>query len=85
MRELIFKEIVDEREKQDLKFGPQNHHPVEWCMILGEEFGEVQKAALESYFRYDGKNHDYAEYRKELIQVAAVAISMIESYDRNRK
>ncbi|WP_061215745.1 MazG-like family protein [Leptospira santarosai] len=85
MRELIFKEISEEREKQDLKFGSQNHHPVEWCMILGEEVGEVQKAALESYFRYEGKNHDYSEYRKELIQVAAVAISMIESYDRNRK
>ncbi|EMO59288.1 DNA methylase domain protein, partial [Leptospira santarosai str. CBC1416] len=40
MRELIFKEISEEREKQDLKFGPQKHHPVEWCMILGEEVGE---------------------------------------------
>ncbi|EKO51299.1 hypothetical protein LEP1GSC131_2064 [Leptospira kirschneri str. 200802841] len=54
-------------------------------MILGEEVGEVQKAALESYFRYEGKNHDYSEYRNELIQVAAVAISMIECFDRNRK
>lgn len=54
-------------------------------MILGEEVGEVQKAALESYFRYEGRNNDYSDYRKELIQVAAVAIAMIESYDRNRK
>ncbi|MCH1913065.1 MazG-like family protein [Leptospira noguchii] len=80
-----FKEISEERDKQDLKFGPQNHKPVEWCMILGEEVGEVQKAALESYFRYEGKNHDYSEYRNELIQVAAVSISMIECFDRNRK
>ncbi len=85
MRENIFKEISEERERQDLKFGPQNHRPAEWCMILGEEVGEVQKAALESYFRYEGKNNDYSDYRKELIQVAAVAIAMIESYDRNRK
>ncbi len=39
MREKIFKEISEEREKQDLKFGPQNHRPAEWCMILGEEVG----------------------------------------------
>ncbi|EKO89057.1 hypothetical protein LEP1GSC020_3157 [Leptospira interrogans serovar Grippotyphosa str. 2006006986] len=85
MREKIFKEISEEREKQDLKFGPQNHRPAEWCMILGEEVGEVQKAALESYFRYEGRSNDYSDYRKELIQVAAVAIAMIESYDRNWK
>nr|EMN20954.1 hypothetical protein LEP1GSC063_3810 [Leptospira santarosai serovar Arenal str. MAVJ 401] len=46
--------------------------------------GEVNKAALETHFEYDGKD-DYTEYRRELIQVAAVAIAMIESYDRNRK
>ncbi|EMM77044.1 hypothetical protein LEP1GSC040_0049 [Leptospira santarosai str. 2000030832] len=84
VKENIIQEILKERERQDQKWGEQNHSPIEWCAILGEEVGEANKAALETHFEYDGKD-DYTEYRKELIQIAAVAIAMIESYDRNRK
>ncbi|EMJ94837.1 MazG-like family protein [Leptospira alstonii] len=84
MKELIIQEILGEREKQDQKWGEQNHKPMEWVAILGEEVGEVNKAALEAYFRYKGKE-DYSEYRKELVQVAAVALAMIECFDRNNE
>ncbi|MDI7190880.1 MazG-like family protein [Leptospira santarosai] len=76
--------MLKERERQDQKWGEQNHSPIEWCAILGEEVGEVNRTVLETHFEYDGKD-DYTEYRTELIQVAAVAIAMIESYDRNRQ
>lgn len=83
----IFDEIKKEREKQDSKWGVQNHCPVEWCAILGEEVGEVNKAALEEHFTVSYpeqfKNHRFDDYRKELIQVAAVAVAMIECIDRN--
>lgn len=85
----IFDEIKQERKRQDQKWGQQNHSPIEWCAILGEEVGEVQKAALEHHFKhaqYMGKNRESIQlnaYRIELIQVAAVAVSMIESLDRN--
>ncbi|EKN86873.1 hypothetical protein LEP1GSC034_0876 [Leptospira interrogans str. 2003000735] len=82
MKEKIIQEILREREKQDQEWGEQNHIPIEWCAILGEEVGEVNKAALETHFKYDGKN-DLSDYRKELIQVAAVALAMIECLDRN--
>ncbi|EMN44066.1 MazG-like family protein [Leptospira weilii] len=82
MKEKIIQEILREREKQDQKWGEQNYNPIEWCAILGEEVGEVNKAALETHFKFDGKN-DYIEYRKELIQVSAVALAMIECLDRN--
>ncbi|KAA1293832.1 MazG-like family protein [Leptospira interrogans] len=82
MKEKIIQEIFRERKKQDQKWGEQNHIPIEWCAILGEEVGEVNKAALETHFKYDGKN-DLSDYRKELIQVAAVALAMIECLDRN--
>ncbi|EKO04744.1 MazG-like family protein [Leptospira interrogans] len=82
MKEKIIQEILGEREKQDQKWGEQNHNPIEWCAILVEEVGEVSKAALETHFKYDGKN-DLSEYREELIQVAAVALAMIECLDRN--
>lgn len=83
--ENIFNEIRQERQRQDAKWGEQNHKPVEWCAILGEEVGEVNKAALEAHFReyYRGTNQ-LANYREELIQVAAVAIAMIESLERNK-
>lgn len=82
--EHIFKEIEAERQRQDAKWGEQNHHPMEWLAILGEEVGEVNKAALETYFMYDHKAaQDYSEYRKELVQVAAVAVKMIQNIDQD--
>lgn len=77
----IFLEIATERHNQDAKFGEQNHSPAKWLMILGEEVGEVNKAALEAEFQHK----DLSEYRNELIQVAAVAIAMIECLDREPK
>jgi NTP pyrophosphatase (non-canonical NTP hydrolase) len=82
-RNKLFQEINIERNIQNNKFGEQNHHPMEWLSILGEEVGEVNKAVLETYFEYKGSDPLYKEYREELIQVAAVAISMIECFDRN--
>ena len=80
--ESIFNEIKEERERQDRKWGVQNHAPIIWCAILGEEVGEVQKAALETYFAYEKSKGNYSEYREELIQTAAVAVAMIECLDR---
>ena len=75
----IFEEIEGERYNQDQKWGEQNHLPSIWTDILMEEVGEVSKAILEATFG-DGS---WNEYRKELIQVAAVAIAMLESFDRD--
>lgn len=75
----ILGQISDERERQDKKWGQQNHEPNIWCMILGEEVGEIQKAALEAHFN----QKDLSEYRNELIQTGAVIFSMIECLDKN--
>ena len=74
-KEDIVKLILSERNKQDVKWGEQNHDIYKWLAILGEEVGEVNKAALED---------QYDEVIDELVQVAAVAVAMIESLDRNR-
>ena len=83
----IVQQIIDERTRQDNKWGVQNHSTLMWSAILTEETGEVAKAALESsaaHKKLSGKQLDTLEdYRKELIQVAAVAIAAIESLDRN--
>ncbi len=81
----VLNEVSQERARQENKWGQQNHSPANWLMILGEEVGEVNKAALETYFKYEGADKDYSSYREELIQVAAVAVAMVESLDRNEK
>ena len=80
-RVLILDEILNERNRQDKKWGVQNHKPIEWVAILTEEVGEVAKEALDHHFKNREMTLD--NYRTELIQVAAVAISMIESLDRS--
>lgn len=69
----VLSEILNERLNQDAEWGQQNHSPDHWLSILMEEVGEMAKENLE-------RNGD--KYREELVQVAAVAVAMIESYDR---
>lgn len=35
------RDILDERARQDAKWGVQNHNPAVWAVILGEEVGEA--------------------------------------------
>lgn len=72
-------DICAERVRQDLKWGEQNHDPDRWMSILMEEVGEFAQASLQARF---GKGSP-AAVREELVQVAAVALSMIECCDRN--
>lgn len=77
----ILEEVLIERERQDNLWGQQDHDPFKWTTILLEEVGEVAKAALEASDSKYGSN-TLDDYRAELIQVAAVAVSAIESLDR---
>ena len=72
-------EVNDERNRQEEKWGTQNHDPFTYLAILGEEVGEACQAALKT--RYEG-GKTLADYRTELVQVAAVAVAMIECLDR---
>ena len=72
----ILNKIVIERNRQDDKWGLQNHEIYKWLAILGEEVGEANKAALEQ---------DLNGLLDELVQVAAVSVAMIESIKRNMK
>lgn len=85
----VLASIATERERQDKKWGQQDHDPLEWYAILGEEFGEIGKAlcerAAELRSGYDivaSLKADQA--RDELIQLAAVAVAMLESLERNQ-
>lgn len=76
-RDLVY-EIVEERLRQDEKWGEQNHNDYTWLAVLTEEVGEVAQAALHDEF--GGKAA--GTLKKELIQVAAVALSWLECTER---
>lgn len=83
IRENIIADIRLERERQDAKFGEQNHSPIHWIAILTEEVGEAAREAVDAHFGYKNPEESKTRYRAEMIQAAAVALSMIESFDRN--
>lgn len=84
-RNKVLEEVSLERDEQENKWGEQNHPPADYLMILGEEVGEANKAALEAKFMPpEMLGTKLSEYREELIQVAAVAVAMVECLDRGK-
>jgi len=81
----IIDAILAERERQDKKWGEQNHVPPIWLGILGEEFGELCEAVNETGFNYGTELGGYENMKREAIQVAAVAIGFLECLERNRE
>jgi hypothetical protein len=72
--------VLDERARQDAKWGTQNHTPIVWSAILTEECGEFAKEALEFHFSVKPPQPNL---RYEAVQVAAVALAIIECIDRH--
>lgn len=72
--DFVVSEVKIERARQNKKWGQQDLQPAAWLAVLGEEYGEVCRAVCEG---------DTKGYREELVQVAAVAVQMIECLDRN--
>lgn len=69
MRDDFYMAVEEERGRQLDKWGVQNHDSGKWSRILGEEFGEVCKAANEK---------DDTGLRRELVEVAAVCLAWLE-------
>jgi NTP pyrophosphatase (non-canonical NTP hydrolase) len=77
-RTSIYRDIDDERDRQEARFGNQVHSWPIWAAILSEETGEVSEACLQAHWREDvALDH----LREELVQVAAVAVQMLEKLD----
>jgi NTP pyrophosphatase (non-canonical NTP hydrolase) len=76
-QEILIQEVLEERDRQDRKWGVQRHAPETWMLITGEEFGEVSKAVLE--WRWGASD---VEIRKELIQLVACGLAFLESLQR---
>lgn len=67
--------VLRERDRQDGKWGVQNHDDFKWLAILAEEHGELAEQILHT----NDKN-----MRKELVQVIAVGLAWLEHVERRR-
>jgi len=75
----VYSDILDERIRQDAKWGVQEHEHPMWSVIFNEEWGEANQAWLHWVEENCG---EAALYREELVQAAAVLVNMIECHDR---
>lgn len=80
----IMLDVQSERTRQDKLYGPQNRCATmdRMFVALGEEFGEACQAHLSD--GNTGKSTDKCDLRKELIQVAALAVAMCERIDADQ-
>lgn len=66
-------DVMEERARQDKKWGEQNHTDLYWLGIATEELGEIAKAIIEN---------DPTAVRKELVQFTAVGLAWLEAIKR---
>lgn len=74
--------VAEERQRQFQKWGDQSRLSIlEWVAILGEEFGEVSKEAVEHHFQ----NRSLLSFKKEVVQMTAVGVQMLEAIELNEQ
>lgn len=71
--------VANERNRQRDKWGVQQHSPAEWMAILGEEFGEACREAVDVQWEHPG--FSWQRLRQELVETAAVAVQIVEWLD----
>jgi NTP pyrophosphatase (non-canonical NTP hydrolase) len=77
------RDAIAERARQDAKWGELNHDPFVYLAILHEESGELAQAALKARFE-DQAEGARERMRAEAVQVAAVALAIVECLDRGK-
>ena len=82
-QEKIISKVLEERKRQDAKWGEQNHTAPVWGMIIGEEYGEMCKAINE--FGFNPTLEKEQDIYTEAIHAMASCMAMIECIERQRK
>lgn len=72
-------EIQTEVERAMRKFPTWPTDPLHALAVLGEEFGELTKAAVE--MTYEPHKTSFEEFRVEAIQTAAMALRFVSSLE----
>lgn len=74
--------VLSEIDRAMLKFPTWPTDPLHALAVLGEEFGELNKAMLQ--LTYEPHKTSASEVRSEAIQTAAMAVRLAMSLDRYR-
>ena len=82
VQEKIINMVLEERKRQDAKWGEQNHSAYVWSSIIGEEYGEICQAINE--FGFNPTPETEGQIYIEAIQTMASCMAMIECIERNR-
>lgn len=80
----VLVDVYRERERQHATWGTQRHdYPVWLTVLLMEEVGEVAQAVWAAHTASTAacRRRELSAARAELVQVAAVAVVMIERMD----
>lgn len=81
----VFKQIAVERERQDRQWGGHDHDDEHerphWLNFIDEHKARAKKAISRQTGQREARP-DLDEYRKQLVEIAALAIAAIESHDR---
>ena len=80
--EKILTSVLEERKRQDEKWGEQNHIPPVWGMIIGEEYGEMCQAINE--FGFNPTPEIEEQIYIESIHTMASCMAMLECLERMR-
>lgn len=75
----IVEEILKEVERATIKFPTWPTDPLHALAVLGEEYGELNKAMLQMV--YEPTKVTHSDVRKEAIQTAAMALRLAMSLD----
>lgn len=75
----ISDQVLEEVQRATSKFPTWPTDPLHAVAILGEEYGELQKAVLQT--TYEPEKSSVAEVRSEAIQTAAMAMRFLMSLD----
>ena len=70
--------LLNEDQRQHIKWGIQQHDPYRWLAILVEEVGELAQAILKAEF----ENDITEKIEKEAIQVATLALKIAKMSKR---
>lgn len=76
----VFNSITEELERAVSKFPEFPTDPLHALAILGEEYGELNKAVLQ--FTYEPHKTSKEEIRMEAVQTATMAVRFLLSLDK---
>lgn len=76
IQKAVIELIIEERKRQDEKWGKSDHSNFVWNAILNKEVGEVAHEVL---------NELPYSLREEVVQVAAVAMAWLEAIIENEE